>query len=117
MWKNIGEKKVIDQKVGLKNYQHYLTSVAVAQVARGAPLNLNIKILNFGKKIGARGYLVITLIKTSSFSFFQFPEIYQVSAETKPATRHFQHLGILTGWLVNGTRRYKLVTLIDDGSD
>ena len=28
MWINIGEKKVIDQKVGLKNYQHYLTSVA-----------------------------------------------------------------------------------------
>ena len=35
---NIEEKKVIDQKVGLKNYQHYLTSVARTG-GSGRPLN------------------------------------------------------------------------------
>ena len=46
MWINIGEKKVIDQKVGLKNYQHYLTSVARTGGSR-RPAKLKYKNIQF----------------------------------------------------------------------
>ena len=50
----IREKKVIDQKVGLKNYQHYLTSVAHTG-GSGLAAKLKYKNIQFLKKIQPRG--------------------------------------------------------------
>ena len=54
MWNNIGEKKVIDQKVGLKNYQHYLTSVARTG-GSGRPAKLKYKNIQFWEKNCSQG--------------------------------------------------------------
>ena len=90
---------MIDQKVGLKNYQHYLTSVAHTG-GSGRPAKLKYKNIQFWGKIAATGCSVIALIKTSSFSFFQFPKIDQVSTENKTQPRVIStSWEILTGWL------------------
>ena len=105
-WNNIGEKKVIDQKVGLKNYQHYLTSVAVAQVARGAPLNLNIKIFNFGKKNCSQG--VFSHYPDQNILLLFLPISWNLPSQRRNKTSHASfpapgNTDWMAGWLVNGT--------------
>ena len=97
----IREKKVIDQKVGLENYQHYLTSVAHTG-GSGLAAKLKYKNIQFLKKNSATGCFVITLIKTSSSSSSNFLKFIKSAQKQSQDTRHFQHLGntedSLVGW-------------------